>query len=140
MNDLNRFRQAQQGNYAIALAEIKAGRKRSHWMWYIFPQLKGLGFSETAQVYGLDGEAEAAAYLADSVLGDRLLQISAALLQLADDDPYQVFGNPDDLKLHSCMTLFANLPGTDPVFQAVLDKYYAGAPDPQTLRLLGRAV
>lgn len=157
MNDqpnLTRFLDAQASDYAQALAEIKQGRKRSHWMWYIFPQLGGLGFSEMARFYGVRDQAEATAYLAHPVLGPRLIEISRALLSLNGSSATQVMGSPDDLKLRSSMTLFsradqAALDGADPtvsdpiqggqVFQAVLDKFFGGEPDPKTLAMLSRS-
>ena len=135
--DLNRFIDAQAADYQQALAEIRNGRKRTHWMWYVFPQIQGLGLSEMARFYALKDAREAAAYLAHPVLGPRLLEISTALLGLATGNATTVMGSPDDLKLRSCMTLFAALPGTPPVFQQVLDKFYQGARDEKTLRILG---
>ena len=134
---LQRFLDAQATAYPTALAEVKAGRKRSHWMWYIFPQIRGLGVSSTSQHYAIRDAVEAAAYLAHPVLGPRLREISGELLKLGSSSANSVFGSPDDLKLRSAMTLFAAVPGADPVFQAVLDKYFGGAPDAQTLRRLG---
>lgn len=134
---LDRFVSAQRDTYDRALAEIRAGRKRTHWMWFVFPQLAGLGRSATAAYYALSGLAEAAAYLAHPVLGPRLVAISRALLDLPAPDPTAVFGYPDDLKLHSCMTLFAQVHGADAVFGAVLAACFAGRPDDATLRLLG---
>ena len=132
---LNRFLTAQERSYATALAEIKAGRKRSHWMWYIFPQIAGLGMSSTAQYYSIQDRLEAEEYMSHPVLGARLLEISRALLALESSDASAVMGYPDDLKLRSCMTLFAQV-SDDPVFEAVLDKFYGGSPDPRTLALL----
>lgn len=132
---LKRFLTAQERSYATALAEIKAGRKRSHWMWYIFPQIAGLGMSSTAQYYSIQDRLEAEEYMAHPVLGTRLLEISRALLALESSDASAVMGYPDDLKLRSCMTLFAQV-SDDPVFEAVLDKFYGGRPDPRTLALL----
>lgn len=134
--DLQRFLSAQETSYATALAEIKRGRKTSHWMWYVFPQLHGLGFSETARFYGIRDAHEAAAYLRHPVLGRRLLEISQALLALESTDATRILGSPDDLKLRSSMTLFAALENADPVFQRVLDKFYHGTKDPKTLQLL----
>ena len=134
--NLQRFLDAQTGDYQTALAELKAGRKRSHWMWYIFPQAQGLGYSEMAHRYGITGAAEAAAYLAHPVLGQRLREIARALLALPGSNATAIMGSPDDLKLRSSMTLFAQVPGADPVFQAVLDKFFGGAPDAKTLQLL----
>jgi uncharacterized protein (DUF1810 family) len=135
---LNRFVEAQESSYATALAEIQQGRKRSHWMWYIFPQIRGLGYSSTAQFYAIEDAAEAQAYVQHTLLGPRLLAICQALLGLPGQNATQILGTPDDLKLRSSMTLFASLPNPDPVFQAVLDKFFKGQPDPQTLRILGR--
>ena len=136
---LDRFVKAQQGDYAQALREIQAGRKRSHWMWYIFPQLQGLGFSSTAQYYGLRDLEEAVDYMEHPVLGPRLVEISQALLALDTSDASAVMGYPDDLKLRSCMTLFELAAPEQPVFAAVLEKFYAGRRDSRTLELLGRA-
>jgi uncharacterized protein (DUF1810 family) len=124
---LSRFIDAQSGGvYAQALAEIRGGRKQSHWMWFTFPQMEGLGFSGTAQFYGVQGLAEAKAYLADAVLGPRLREICAALLELDTSDPHRVFGSPDDVKLRSSMTLFALAAPAETLFADVLDKYYGG--------------
>ncbi len=137
MNDsLNRFLIAQEHSYDTALREVRSGRKRSHWMWYIFPQIAGLGMSCTAQLYSIRDIDEARDYISDPVLGDRLIEISRALLTLDASDPTAVMGYPDDLKLCSCMTLF-ELVSDDPVFGAVLDKFYGGRRDKRTLSLLG---
>jgi uncharacterized protein (DUF1810 family) len=132
---LTRFITAQENTYDTALAEIRAGRKRSHWMWYIFPQMLGLGRSSMSEYYGITGVVEARAYLADAVLGARLVEISTALLELPTNDAHEVFGSPDDMKLKSSMTLFY-LAGGGPVFRAVLDKFFGGDVDAATLRLL----
>lgn len=137
MNDLKRFLDAQENDFERALAEIKNGRKRSHWMWYIFPQIAGLGFSSTAQLYAIRDLAEAGDYLAHPVLGARLIEISDALLRIEGKTANQIFGSPDDMKLKSSMTLFAILDETSPVFQRVLDKYFNGAKDARTLELPG---
>ena len=137
MPALTRFLTAQESAYPTALAEIKSGRKRSHWMWYIFPQIQGLGFSETSRYYAIRDEAEAQAYLRHPVLGGRLVEISNALLALPSNNATTVFGSPDDLKLKSSMTLFAALPATNPVFEAVLAKFFNGTADEKTRRLLG---
>jgi uncharacterized protein (DUF1810 family) len=137
-NSLQRYLSVQDRSYAAALQEIQRGRKTSHWMWYVFPQLQGLGLSETARYYAIKDAAEAQAYLQHPVLGKRLMEISEALLQLPGDDAYAIFGSPDDLKLRSSMTLFAALPGASPVFQQVLDKYYNGRKDEKTVALLGK--
>lgn len=133
---LNRFLEAQASSYEQALSEIKSGRKRSHWMWFIFPQLQGLGYSETARFYAIKDLEEARLYLQHPVLGPRLVEISKAMLALEGKTANQILGNPDDLKLRSSMTLFAAVPGADPVFKAVLDKYYKGEADEKTLQLL----
>ena len=134
-NNLQRFIDAQSSLYQTALSEIKNGRKLSHWMWFIFPQIQGLGLSETARFYALANAQEAKDYLTHPVLGSRLLEICHALLELASTDAHAVFGSPDDLKLKSSMTLFASL-GTNPVFQQVLDKFCHGTQDDKTLRIL----
>ena len=133
--DLSRFHAAQARDYDAALREIRAGRKRSHWIWYIFPQIQGLGYSSTAQYYALQDLGEARAYLADPVLRQRLLEISGALLDLDSSDPRAVMGYPDDLKLRSSMTLFALADPDCPVFPAVLQKFYRGEWDERTLAL-----
>lgn len=137
MSNLNRFLDAQEKDYAIALAEIRAGRKRSHWMWYIFPQIAGLGMSETSKFYAIKTKAEAESFLAHPVLGKRLVEISNALLNVEGKTANQIFGNPDDVKLKSSMTLFGTLENTNLVFQKVLDKYFDGAKDRRTLELIG---
>ena len=137
-SDLSRFLKAQEYDYAQALKEIRAGRKRSHWMWYIFPQLQGLGFSPTAQYYGIRDLEQAVDYMAHPVLGPRLVEISGALLALPGSDPSAVMGYPDDLKLCSCMTLFELAAPEEPVFGLVLEKYYGSRRDRMTLNLLGR--
>lgn len=134
--DLQKFLDAQQRDYQTALAEIESGRKQGHWIWYIFPQIKGLGQSSTSTYYGIESLDQAGRYLRHPVLGKRLAEISRALLALQGKTANQILGNPDDLKLRSSMTLFSLLPEADPVFQAVLDKYYAGRPDQRTLELL----
>ena len=136
MDDLERFVSAQKYDYETALKEIQSGRKRSHWMWYIFPQLRGLGRSDTAYYYGISGAEEAKAYLEHPVLGPRLVEISEALLDLEDRDAARIFGFPDDLKLRSCMTLFSAVSEEGSVFQQVLDAYYRGERDERTMQLL----
>ena len=135
---LERFVKAQQYDYDTALREIRSGRKRSHWMWYIFPQLQGLGFSSTAQYYGIRDLEEAMDYMEHPVLGARLVEISEALLTLGTSDPSAVMGYPDDLKLRSCMTLFELAAPEQTVFAQVLEKYYSGRRDRRTLELLGK--
>ena len=134
---LDRFLDAQRGDYAAALAEVRRGRKTSHWMWYIFPQIAGLGQSSTARYYSIRDLEEAREYYAHPVLGQRLREISGALLELRGSDPVAVFGGIDSMKLKSSMTLFALAAPDDPIFQQVLDKYYGGEQDALTLRILG---
>lgn len=135
--DLSRFTNAHHNDYEQALREIKNGRKRSHWMWYIFPQIQGLGFSSTAHFYGIRNLDEAIAFLNDPYLGGNLIEISTALLALDTNNPTQVFGYPDNLKLRSSMTLFKYAAGSPCVFERVLDKYYNGQDDDATKRILG---
>lgn len=137
MDGLERFVQAQADSYARALREIKSGRKTSHWMWYIFPQLSGLGHSQTARYYAIRDRAEAEAYLAHPVLGKRLLEISSELLKLESSDATAVMGWPDDLKLKSSMTLFS-LVSREPVFRQVLEKYFRGEEDAYTVQAISR--
>jgi uncharacterized protein (DUF1810 family) len=134
--DLERFIKAQENSFETALQEIKNGCKRSHWMWFIFPQIRGLGRSAMAERYGICGIDEAKAYFAEPTLGTRLIQISEALLELPNNNATEIFGSPDDMKLKSCMTLFAAADSTSSVFQFVLDKYFAGQRDDKTLNLL----
>jgi uncharacterized protein (DUF1810 family) len=134
--DLQRFVSAQQGIYERALAELRAGRKRTHWMWFVFPQLVGLGHSETAEYFAIKSADEARAYLAHPVLGSRLAECCDALLALRDWSASEIFGYPDDLKLRSSMTLFAHICYPGSRFQRVLEKYYDGEEDPRTLQLL----
>ena len=136
MYDLSRFLEAQKNAYDTALREIRAGWKRSHWMWYIFPQIQGLGYSAMAQHYAIRDLGEAREYLQHPVLGPRLIEISEALLSLDESDPRRVMGSPDDLKLRSCMTLFQCAAPDQPVFGKVLDKFYGGRPDGRTLEIL----
>ena len=131
--NLQRFVDAQKNDYGIALSEIQNGRKRSHWMWYIFPQIQGLGFSSTSKYYAIKNGDEARAYLEHPVLGKRLVDICNALLLLEGNNATSIFGSPDDVKLKSCVTLFATLPGADDVFKKVLTKFFAGKEDKATL-------
>lgn len=133
--DLKWFLKAQRQDYAAALSEIQAGHKRSHWMWYVFPQIQGLGFSETARYYAIKDAEEARAYVAHPVLGARLREISRVLLSLDSRDATEIMGRPDDVKLRSSMTLFAAV-SDDPVFQRILDEFFAGKADEKTLRIL----
>ena len=137
--DLGRFKKAQAREYSYALAELREGRKYTHWIWFVFPQLDGLGFSMLARYFGISGLEEAQAYLADPLLGARLLECAQALLGLETNDPTAVLGYPDDLKVRSSMTLFEAAGGGDPRWQpfaAVLEKFYAGRRDQATLDIL----
>lgn len=131
---LNRFHSAQESAYETALGEIRSGRKESHWIWFIFPQIRGLGHSAVAQYYEIQGRQEALAYWKDPVLSARLVEITRALLQ-QDGTARSILGSPDDLKVRSCMTLFKQVTG-DPLFASVLDKFYGGQEDPLTGRIL----
>ena len=137
--NLNRFVEAQASSYPAALSEMRNGRKRSHWMWFIFPQIQGLGLSDTARFYAIKDLREAEDYARHPVLGPRLVEISTALLELQSNDALAIMGSPDDLKLKSSMTLFAAVPDADPVFRAVLEKFFGGAQDEKTLRIIGMA-
>ena len=136
--DLQRFVRAQEATYDGALAELRAGRKRGHWVWFVLPQLVGLGHSVDATRYGLRGLAEARAYAAHQVLGPRLRECAEALLALPDDDPAHVLGAVDARKLQSCATLFALAVPEEPSFRALLDRWYGGRQDPGTLERLPR--
>jgi uncharacterized protein (DUF1810 family) len=131
--DLSRFVDAQAGVYEQALAELRAGNKRTHWMWFVFPQIAGLGNSATARRYAIGSLAEARAYLTDPVLGPRLVDSASALLEVEGRTAEQILGYPDDLKLRSSMTLFSRAVPEIEIFQQVLERYYDGKPDPQTL-------
>ena len=136
MRDLERFVLAQDYNYKDALREMQNGRKQSCWMWYVFPQIHGLGRSYTAKEYELDSIEEARAYFAHPVLGPRLLEICQAVLGIPSDDARLVFGSPDDLKLRSSMTLFEQAIPEQPVFGQVLEKFFRGVRDGRTLEIL----
>jgi uncharacterized protein (DUF1810 family) len=143
-HDLTRFISAQADQYAIALAEISAGRKRSHWMWFIFPQFEGLGQSAMSRRYAIRSAAEAWAYLAHPLLGSRLLRCCEAALAGATGvgptrSATEIFGSPDDMKLRSSATLFASVSPPGSVFAQLLDRYFDGQPDPQTLALIAAA-
>jgi len=135
-NNLKRFIDAQDRDYPIALSEIKNGKKRGHWMWYIFPQIQGLGFSETSKFYAIKNTNEAKEFLKHPLLAARLIDICNELVNLPTNDANKIFGNPDDLKLCSSMTLFSLLPGTNPVFEKVLDKFFDGKKDPKTISII----
>lgn len=139
MNDgLERFLLAQQNYYQTALEEIQSGQKKSHWMWFIFPQIAGLGYSETAQYYGIKDMDEAKAYMENDTLRKNLIEISQALLEVGSNDAAEVMGWPDDLKLKSSMTLFALAKPECGVFQKVLDKFFHGEMDPKTIDIVQR--
>ena len=135
--DLTRFLAAQSPVLDGVLAELHAGRKESHWMWFVFPQLGALGRSGTARFYGIEDLEHARRYLAHPVLGPRLLQCTRAVLAHGDQTAHAIFCSPDDLKFRSSMTLFDRARPEEPIFRAVLDRFCAGAGDPATLRLLG---
>jgi len=134
--NLKRFLDAQATSYDRALAELKAGRKRSHWMWYIFPQYKGLGFSAMSRRYAIQSLDEAEAYLNHPILGDRLLECTRTVLGITGRSAREILGSPDDLKLRSCATLFEVLSPPDSVFVQLLDRFYDGERDAKTLQLL----
>ena len=136
MTELSRFIDAQTAVYDTALAELRRGRKTSHWMWFVFPQIAGLGHSPTARFYAIVDLDEARAYLAHPVLGPRLVEAVETILALAGHDARAVFGSPDDLKLRSSLTLFQAAAPDEPCFQQALDKYFAGARDPLTVERL----
>lgn len=134
---LERFVEAQRPVYPAVLRELGAGSKTSHWMWFVFPQLKSLGRSSTARFYGIEGRAEALAYWRHPLLGPRLLECTHLVLETRDRTAHEIFGSPDDLKLRSCMTLFDGVAPEEPAFRAVLDRFYRGESDPATLTEAG---
>jgi uncharacterized protein (DUF1810 family) len=133
---LSRFLRAQEADYILALSELQSGRKRSHWIWYIFPQFKGLGRSATSIQYAIKSLPEAHAYLRHPVLGPRLLECAEAVLRIEGRTATEILGTPDDMKLKSCATLFAYVSPAGSVFEQLLAKYYDGAPDETTLQML----
>ncbi len=135
--DLDRFVMAQAATYDVALAELLGGHKVTHWMWFVFPQLRGLGNSSMAHRYGIASLEEARAYLDHAVLGARLRESVAAVLHAGDSSLHAIFGSPDDMKFHSSMTLFAHASeGREPLFEQALDHFCAGERDQRTLALL----
>jgi uncharacterized protein (DUF1810 family) len=134
--DLDRFLRAQENDYERALAEIRSGRKQSHWMWYIFPQFEGLGFSPTSRFYSIKSVAEARAYLRHPVLGPRLVACCEAILALEGRSAPEILGSPDDAKLKSSATLFAHVSPAHSVFEQIVEKYFDGQRDDPTVRLL----
>jgi len=135
-NNLKRFLDAQERDYQRALTEIQNGRKQGHWIWYIFPQIAGLGFSSTSAFYAIVNLQEATDYIQHPVLGSRLIETAKAFLDIKGKTANQILGSPDDLKVRSSMTLFSLTANADPVFQAVLDKYYNGKPDEKTISII----
>ena len=136
MQDLDRFIKAQERDYLVALQEIKSGRKLSHWIWYIFPQIKGLGYSETAQYYSIEDIEEAKAYLNNEYLHNNLVEICQELVKLKSNNIVDIMGYPDNLKLFSSMTLFNFVEPDEDIFKKVLDKYYNGKLDAKTLEIM----
>jgi uncharacterized protein (DUF1810 family) len=135
-SDLERFVEAQAHAYAVALAEVRSGRKRTHWMWFVFPQIAGLGFSEMSRRYAIASLDEARAYLEHPVLGPRLWAIAQAALDVPGRSALEIFGSPDDRKLRSSATLFAQVSEPGSVFHRLLGQYFDGEPDERTVRLL----
>jgi len=136
--NLDRFVRAQEADYERVVAEISAGRKRSHWMWYVFPQFAGLGSSPTSQLYAIKSLDEARAYLAHPILGPHLAECASAALDVNGRTAHEIFGSPDDMKLRSSATLFALVSGDNSVFHRILTKYFDGQPDARTLQLARR--
>ena len=134
--DLDRFVQAQDPVYSTVLAELRAGHKRTHWMWFVFPQIAGLGSSTMAQRYAIASTDEAAAYLAHPVLGRRLRECASIVAALDAGSAGAIFSHPDELKFHSSMSLFADVAPDEAVFQTCIDKYFDGEPDPETVARL----
>jgi uncharacterized protein (DUF1810 family) len=137
--NLSRFGEVQEDDYERALSELRSGKKRTHWMWYIFPQIDGLAFSTTSKHYAIKSIKEAKAYLDHPILGPRLDECAEAVLHVEGRSAAEIFGSPDDLKLRSCATLFAAVSPPGSVFDRVLKKYYEGRRDEKTLQLLGLA-
>lgn len=137
-HNLERFVRAQASVYDKALSELRDGKKRSHWMWYIFPQFAGLGRSSMSRQYSIKSAAEAQAYLNHPVLGPRLRECATAVNNVVERSAFEIFGSPDDLKLQSCATLFAEV-SREAVFRQLLEKYFSGQPDHETIRLLRTA-
>lgn len=134
--DLGRFLEAQENSYSRALVEIKGGRKRSHWMWFIFPQIAGLGWSATTVKYAINSTDEARAYLEHPVLGERLREIAGELLKVEGKTAHEIFDKPDDMKLRSSMTLFDRVAEPGSVFDQVLEKFFGGERDERTIEIL----
>jgi uncharacterized protein (DUF1810 family) len=137
--DLSRFLSAQAADYETALAELRAGRKRSHWIWYVFPQLRGLGLSAASAHYGIGGIDEARGYLAHPVLGERLRECVCAMLMHEDVSAREILGEVDAMKFRSCLTLFSAVAPEEPLFAEALERFFCGESDCKTLQLLGLA-
>ena len=135
MERLKRFLSAQEKDYELALSEIKKGEKTSHWMWYIFPQIMGLGHSETAKFYSIRDLKEAQDFLEHQTLGKRLIEITAEVIKHKNKTAHEIFGSPDDLKFHSSMTLFSLIPGSDALFNTALQTFFSGKPDIKTIEI-----
>lgn len=135
--DLTRFVDSQARVYGEVLNELRSGQKRTHWMWFVFPQVRGLGSSPMADRYAIGSLDEASAYLHHAVLGPRLVECTRIVNSVEGHSAEEIFGYPDHLKFRSSMTLFARVPGADPAFGQALEKYFAGRPDSRTLQLLG---
>jgi uncharacterized protein (DUF1810 family) len=134
--NLARFVTAQTPIYSEVLNELRAGHKRSHWIWFIFPQIAGLGYSHRSRVYAISSADEACAYLTQPILGPRLLECTEMVNQVPDRSIHEILGEPDDLKFHSCITLFHTVAPSQPIFQQALNKYFSGQSDPATLARL----
>ena len=139
-NDLTRFVVAQQEHYSIALNELRNGQKRSHWMWYIFPQIAGLGYSETARYFAISGPEEARAYFCHELLGERLRECVGTVLDIEGRDVHEIFGSPDDLKFQSSMTLFEYACSGETLFASALERYYDGNRDERTLQIIQKEI
>ncbi len=135
--NLNRFLNAQEADYELALSELRSGRKRTHWMWFIFPQIDGLAFSSTSRFFSIKSLEEVRAYLAHAILGPRLVECAEAVARVEGRSAAEIFGSPDDMKLRSCATLFSCVSPPGSVFDRLIGKYYRGERDGRTLQLLG---
>lgn len=134
--NLKRFIEAQENNYQDAVMEVRSGKKKTHWMWYIFPQISGLGSSEISKFYAIKDLQEAQLFLQHPILGQRLIDISKVLSEIKDKSAHEIFGSPDDLKLKSCMTLFSSLKNAHPIFQRIIDQFFDGNKDDKTLQII----
>ncbi|MDO9478488.1 MAG: DUF1810 domain-containing protein [Pseudohongiella sp.] len=134
--ELTRFVAAQELHYSVALQELRQGKKESHWMWFIFPQIAGIGYSQIARHFAISSTSEASAYLMHPLLGQRLLECCEAVLAIDSKTAHEIFGSPDDLKLHACVTLFSSVSPTGSVFHQIIDKYFAGKKHMKTVSCL----